>query len=54
MTPTKTVAKAKPNSATRAGRAAKASKGFSAEEKAAARARIQELKAEAGQGGRGT
>ncbi len=47
MTPTKTVAKAKPNSATRAGTSGKASKGFSAEEKAAARARIQELKAEA-------
>jgi uncharacterized protein YdhG (YjbR/CyaY superfamily) len=47
MAPTKAVAKTKPKSATRTRTNAKASQGFSAEEKAAARARVQELKAEA-------
>jgi uncharacterized protein YdhG (YjbR/CyaY superfamily) len=47
MAPTKTVAKTKPKSVTRTSTNAKASRGFSAEEKAAARARVQELKAEA-------
>jgi uncharacterized protein YdhG (YjbR/CyaY superfamily) len=45
MTPTKTAAK--PKSAKRTGASGKASQGFSAEEKAAARERIRELKAEA-------
>ena len=47
MAPTKTAANAKPKAATRTSTNTKASTGFSAEEKAAARARVRELKAEA-------
>jgi len=47
MAPTKTAAKAKSKAATRTSANTKASTGFSAEEKAAARARVRELKAEA-------
>src|ERR1700719_1251571 len=47
MAPTKSAAKAKPSPATRTTTNSKAPQGFSAEEKAAARARIRELKAEA-------
>ena len=45
MTPTKTATK--PKTAKRAGTFGRASQGFSAEEKAAARERVRELKAEA-------
>ena len=47
MAPTKTATKTKPKSSTRTSTNGKASQGFSAEEKAAARERIRELKAEA-------
>jgi uncharacterized protein YdhG (YjbR/CyaY superfamily) len=47
MTPTKTTTKTRPKSATRTSTNGKASEGFSAEEKAAARERVRELKAEA-------
>ncbi len=47
MAPTKPATKTKPKSATRTSTNGKASQGFSAEEKAAARERIRELKAEA-------
>ena len=47
MAPTKAAATAKPKPAKRATANATASKGFSAEEKAAARERVRELKAEA-------
>ena len=47
MAPTKTATKIKPESARRTSTNGKASQGFSAEEKAAARERVRELKAEA-------
>jgi uncharacterized protein YdhG (YjbR/CyaY superfamily) len=47
MTPTKTTTKTRPKSATRTSTNGKASEGFSAEEKDAARERVRELKAEA-------
>jgi uncharacterized protein YdhG (YjbR/CyaY superfamily) len=47
MAPTKTAAKTKAKPATRPGKSVAASPGFSAEEKAAARERVRELKAEA-------
>ncbi len=47
MAPTKSAATAKPKAAKRATTTATASKGFSPEEKAAARERVRELKAEA-------
>jgi uncharacterized protein YdhG (YjbR/CyaY superfamily) len=47
MAPTKTATKPKPKSVTRTSTNGKASPGFSAEEKAAARERVRELKAEA-------
>src|ERR1017187_4673987 len=47
MAPTKTATTTKPKSAKRTGTNGTASKGFSAEEKAAARERVRELKAEA-------
>ncbi len=47
MAPTKTTTKTMPKSAKRTGTNGKASQGFSAEEKAAARERVRELKAQA-------
>jgi uncharacterized protein YdhG (YjbR/CyaY superfamily) len=47
MASTKTVAKAAPKSTKRSSASGNASEGFSAEEKAAARERVRELKAEA-------
>ena len=47
MAPTTTASKAKPKPAKRATASAATSQGFSAEEKAAARERVRELKAEA-------
>ncbi len=47
MAPAKTATKPKPKSSKSSSTTGKPSQGFSAEEKAAARARIQELKAEA-------
>lgn len=47
MAPTKTTTKTRPKSAKRTSTNGKASQGFSAEEKAAARERVRELKAEA-------
>jgi uncharacterized protein YdhG (YjbR/CyaY superfamily) len=47
MAPTKTATKTKPKSAKPTSTSGRASQGFSAEEKAAARERVRELKAEA-------